>query len=454
MIGVKRPLKLNAPRPSKSTKKKKALQSEVPLPDPDDATVVANPYAEYMNQQPSELMQTEVLEEGQAPNVFLEEAKALEDPKSLPHLMWFRHQELMRRCGPKDWVEGQRPSLSWLEERYGHLVEKPFWYDRVVKLSMACKDKDPLMDLSDMTRGQLETEIGAEVPFTSEEEEYQSLLEKYRQSPVQIDGHPDLAYLRRHFADPTLQDLACSSEEEEEDLIQRALNEARYVPSYVCPVHDERDMKCLNPDAVSGAFFFKCSLQDCPVFFTESTREAVCHQLQAQVHPSVHARLVHGDLKCHCHFTPRMKLSRTQKNPGRVFLTCFKRDRPCAYFQWVHWKIRDPAGPIDAFLKTLPTEADRQRQVLEKTRRSSPPPPGPLRRVSTQQLVKTGLARFERDQVKELGGFRPTPGYQGHDFVRGVYRPEHPLSVNSGFLYGPEPMYCSPPSLDVTSGLF
>ena len=57
MIGVKRPaFKLGNPKPPKSAKKKKALKETKPLADPDDATVIANPYAEYMVQKPSELM--------------------------------------------------------------------------------------------------------------------------------------------------------------------------------------------------------------------------------------------------------------------------------------------------------------------------------------------------------------------------------------------------------------
>ena len=47
MIGVKRLLKLGTPKPPKSAKKKKALK-QPPKPDMDDATVIANPYVDYM----------------------------------------------------------------------------------------------------------------------------------------------------------------------------------------------------------------------------------------------------------------------------------------------------------------------------------------------------------------------------------------------------------------------
>ena len=76
---------MGTPKPPKSAKKKKLLKQTQPIPDPDDATVIANPYAEYMVQKPSELMNvtkiqracadeqmappfTEVIEEGDIPN--------------------------------------------------------------------------------------------------------------------------------------------------------------------------------------------------------------------------------------------------------------------------------------------------------------------------------------------------------------------------------------------------
>ena len=54
MIGVKGPLKLGAPKPPKSAKKKKLLQTTKPIPDPDDAPVIVNPHAESMEQKPSD----------------------------------------------------------------------------------------------------------------------------------------------------------------------------------------------------------------------------------------------------------------------------------------------------------------------------------------------------------------------------------------------------------------
>ena len=124
MNGVKRPFNLGAPKPPKSAKKKKLLKQTQPIPDPDDATVIANPHAEYMVQKPCELMDTtkmqrsfadeqmappftEVMEEGDIPNAeemvknLQVKLNGLEQPDKLPHLMRFRYKLLMEKPTPK-----------------------------------------------------------------------------------------------------------------------------------------------------------------------------------------------------------------------------------------------------------------------------------------------------------------------------------------------------------------
>ena len=457
MIGVKRRLKLGAPKPPKSVKKKRLLKTVQPIPDPDDATVVPNPYTEYMDQKPSELMYekpyvqdpsdqascsletpvTEVLEEGDIPSV----EDTLEFPNKLPYLMGERYQELLKKVKPSELIPGNPPSLTWLEERYGHLVEKDFWYDRLVKLASTFKETCE-GDVFDMTDTELEAVVGHLVPHTEEEKEYLQLLDNYKQSPVQIDGIPTLEFLRKyHSKPPTAQDrarmlqaewippthhanitraaledvmteapsspeyLPSYSEEEEEDLVKKAMEvENRYVDTYYCPIHEEQEMQCLNPDEVCGALFFKCGLPDCAVFFTSDNYQDVCHQLRYAIHPTVHQGLYRTDLKCHCDYTPRMKLSRTDKNYGRVFLTCFKKNAPCAYFQWVHWKVREPKGPMDAYVQKQ-SRGTWHRPAYQKYQRQP----------HSQQLVRTGLERFKKDDVKMIPPKRRWGQKQGMD---------------------------------------
>ena len=469
MIGVKRPFKLGAPKPPKSAKKKRLLKTVQPIPDPDDATVVPNPYTEYMEQKPSELMEeivvpphpsiipsepvTEVLEEGDIPSV----EDTLECPDKLPYLMGARYQELLKKAKPSELMPGNPPSLTWLEERYGHLVEKEFWYDRLVKLASTFKETCE-GDVFDMTDAELEAVVGHLVPYTEEEQEYLQLLDNYKQSPVQIDGIPTLEYLRKyHSKAPTVQDrarmlqaecvppsspeyLPSYSEEEEEDLVKKAMEvENRYVDTYYCPIHEEQEMQCLNPDAVCGALLFKCGVPDCAVFFTSDNYQAVCHQLRQAIHPTVHQRLYHADLKCHCDYTPRMKLSRSDKNYGRVFLTCFKKNAPCSYFQWVHWKVREPQGPMDAYVQKpgtwhRPAYVKYQKQPKPYDRPSHarrPPILNALRNESNQQLVCTGLDRFKKDNVKM---YQPKQGRWGesHGVVQ-TRRANNPWGITKSF---------------------
>ena len=512
MIGVKRPLKMGTPKPPKSVKKKRVLKTVQPIPDPDDATVIANPYTEYMVQKPSELMYqnppvTEVLEEeGDIPSVedmvrnVGAEQEVMEWPDKLPYLMGERYQALLKKVKPSELIPGKPPSFTWLEERYGHLVEKEFWYDRLVKLASTFKETCE-GDVFDMTDAELEAVVGHLVPYTEVEQEYLQLLDNYSKSPVQIDGHPTLEYLRKYHSKPlTAKDrtrillaekipptpverthanitraalddvmteapsspdyLPSFSEEEgeDEDMVKETMEvENRYVDTYYCPIHEEQVMQCLNPDEVCGALFFKCGLPDCAVFFTSDNYQDVCHQLRQAIHPSVHQGLYHADLKCHCDYTPRMKLSRSEKNYGRVYLTCFKKNAPCSYFQWEHWKVREPQGPMDAYVQKQQSRGTWHRPAYQKYQRQP----------HSQQLVRTGLERFKKDEVKmyptqrrwgqthgvvystqqqqhrrannpwgikksfpkdypwgtdnKTQGFTPTPHYQSTDFRNGLY---------------------------------
>ena len=435
MIGVKRPLKLGNPKPPKSAKKKKALKDTKPLSDPDDATVIANPYAEYMDQKPSELMKecvappvspitdndlsdlascsmepmgsaglldrtvTEVMEEGEIPraeemvkNLNYVKGNVLEFPPKLPHVMGFRYKLLLEKANPKELLPGQPPSLTWLEEKYGHLIEKGFWYDRTVKLAATymevCEG-----DVFDMAMVDVEKAVGHLVPYTQEEKEYLRLMKNYEQSPVQIDGMPTLEFLRKHHSKPPKDRVHAN-------ITKAALEDAltRYVPDECCPIHEDVPMRCLNADDPCGALFFKCSKQDCSVFYTSNTSEDVRFQLSQEIHPTIHQGLFDGTLKCHCEYTPRMRMSQSEKNPGRVFLTCFKKQNPCCYFQWVHWKVRPVQGPMDAHVQSLGTW---HRPAYTKYRRTCPTDTQQLLRdKSNQQLVRTGLDRFKKDNVK------------------------------------------------------
>ena len=468
MIGVKR----QTPKPPKSAKKKKLLKETKPMPDPDDQLLVT---PEMMRQTTSQLAsnverpelppyEQVVMEEGDVP--LAEEMvknlplPPLEFPESLPHLMGFRYKLLLKHAKPEDLVPGNPPSLTWLEAKFGHLVEKSFWYDRTVKLASVYHDMVEKGDVFDLTRADLEEAVGRFVPFTPVEHEYRALFQLYKKSKGQMDGEPSLAFLRQRF--PRQSKQPDPTKEKEVTVNTEALKqpsdpgEPRYVDT--CPIHEQTDMRCLNPNEEYGALFFKCSVPGCAVFYTTDTAADVCHQITQAIHPTVHERLLHADLKCHCDYTPNMKLSRSEKNFGRVYLTCFKKNGPCSYFQWLHWKVRPPQGPMDAFVQP---RADRDPFVQTPPRPStgyvryrvgasnypltpegawggqttSNPPSRPKdqwgRPLTTQSNRPWGPWWEEKEKTaKRLqqsirhGGLTPSPHYRGEDFRRGVYRPD------------------------------
>ena len=151
--------------------------------------IVVPPHSSIIPSEPV----TEVLEEGDIPSV----EDTLEFPNKLPYLMGERYQELLKKVKPSELIPGNPPSLTWLEDKYGHLVDKDFWYDRLVKLASTFKETCE-GDVFDMTEAELEATVGHLVPYTEEEKEYLQLLDNYNQSPLKIDGIPTFSRQLRH----------------------------------------------------------------------------------------------------------------------------------------------------------------------------------------------------------------------------------------------------------------
>ena len=132
-----------------------------------------------------------------------------------------------------------------------------------------------------------------------------------------------------------------------------------------CPFHPLEPLKVLNPDAEFGPLYCKCPEDQCPVWCTSETAPIVLPELIENTHPEVRAKLT--EIKCKCSEVPRMKLSRTDKNKNKVFLTCGHnplQNEACGYFQWMHaplWKPKRPLQPtLDKWVKT-PVEQKKPR---------------------------------------------------------------------------------------------
>ena len=137
-------------------------------------------------------------------------------------------------------------------------------------------------------------------------------------------------------------------EDQDLDQMETQLNHLLYE---TCPFHPHQFIHCVNPQTQFGQLRFKCPQEGCPVYLFEESREVMMEKLKEDTHPQVRARLQRGELKCHCGFVPKMKLSRTSKNYQKVFISCgsfLTHAKPCGYFQWLHgplWCPREQAQP-------------------------------------------------------------------------------------------------------------
>ena len=133
-----------------------------------------------------------------------------------------------------------------------------------------------------------------------------------------------------------------------------------------CPFHPLDPLKVLNPEAEFGPLYCKCPEEGCPVWCTTETAHIVLPELIEHTHPEVRAKLT--EIRCKCSEVPRMKLSRTDKNKNRVFLTCGQnpfQSQSCDYFQWMYaplWKPKRPLQPtLDKWQKTPVGESLSQK---------------------------------------------------------------------------------------------
>ena len=116
-----------------------------------------------------------------------------------------------------------------------------------------------------------------------------------------------------------------------------------------CPFHDTTHLKIqrINQDKQ----YLYCPIPSCPVWCTNDNANVVLKTLMTDTHEEVKQHLQSfATLKCHCHLTPKMRLSNTAQNFQRLYLTCGRRFSPeaCQYFQWLNaplWKPKQAFQP-------------------------------------------------------------------------------------------------------------
>ena len=100
-----------------------------------------------------------------------------------------------------------------------------------------------------------------------------------------------------------------------------------------CPFHQ---LPLPHHISKQGWAYVKCPAQPCAVFLDEKAAPILLDQLRQQKHPQLMAGRGTADdpqppLMCFCNEPLALRVSRTAKNPGRLFLGC--KSQKCTFFQ-------------------------------------------------------------------------------------------------------------------------
>ena len=102
-----------------------------------------------------------------------------------------------------------------------------------------------------------------------------------------------------------------------------------------CPFHLKPLTSKKPPDEIEKQEVLFCPDIDCPVFLFASNIDAYLQALHYTL-PSHDVMECWDILQCFCHFTPVLKLSQSETNPNRLYLSCnnWCKELKCPYFQW------------------------------------------------------------------------------------------------------------------------
>ena len=109
-----------------------------------------------------------------------------------------------------------------------------------------------------------------------------------------------------------------------------------------CPVHKEVSlMKLYNQQ---GWEYFLCDTSESytPCFVTCGVEHADKYLREAEIQLKECYKTNLPDMRCFCNKGLIMKLSKSEKNPDRLYLMCRQKDRRCQFFQWVDEEPRRP----------------------------------------------------------------------------------------------------------------
>ena len=203
-----------------------------------------------------------------------------------------------------------------------------------------------------------EAEVAAKL--LQDSERFDFLYSQYEKMQVHVEPGAivTLEWLEQHVA--PLLEVAYTPPCSPVAVLPLAEEESNTIP---CPFHELTFMEIRYPVDAGKSMYMFCPLPACPVFATAEKSQAVMQELTTNTHDDVRRSLTSFEpLKCKCDLTPKMRISQTQKNFNRVFLTCGQQDRElqCKYFQWMHTPVKKPERPFQPTFGCWPLGAKQK----------------------------------------------------------------------------------------------
>ena len=120
----------------------------------------------------------------------------------------------------------------------------------------------------------------------------------------------------------SLMELPAFTDAELQEILSQPFSSTEYMQDETKPLHSN----FLVPN--------KGKKSSCPVFSAQQEKQLVVDKLCSNIHQETLKQW--GTLACFCGVVPRLKLSKTENNPNRVFVCCPKpQDLKCKFFQWI-----------------------------------------------------------------------------------------------------------------------
>ena len=181
----------------------------------------------------------------------------------------------------------------------------------------------------------------------------------------------------------------------------------RVVDLLTCPFHLKPLTRKKPPDEIEKQEVLFCPEIDCPVFLFGNHLDAYVQALHYTL-PSHDVMECWDILQCYCHFTPVLKLSQSESNPNRLYLSCnnWTKELKCPYFQWFDEPFTNKNAAWQDEMrfefKQLPVPANR-----EEAKRKAQQHKEACKKMAYQQYFTTLKADMEekRKNLMKPGGW-------------------------------------------------